>query len=45
LDEIFWALDLEGWEEVIRMYLIGLQRGLGTLRVEKIGLSFDNVKR
>ena len=27
LDEIFWALDLEGWEEVIRMYLIGEKGG------------------
>jgi hypothetical protein len=37
-----WIWKAEGGDP---MYLIGLQRGLGTLRVEKNGLISDNIKR
>ena len=36
LDEIYWALELEGWEEVIRMYLIGV-KGVWTHRDRTLG--------
>ena len=36
LDEIYWALELEGWKEVIRMYLIH-RKGVWTHRDHALG--------